>query len=182
MKIIQLNRGYECRVSDEDYDKVKVYRWRVNFSGSGAGPYAVTDISWKDENGKKHRRKLLMHRFLTNAPPTVHVDHEDRDGLNNQRNNMRFSSPLQNLANRFWENLLGYKGVSKSKKKFRARIMLNGERRCLGYYDTPEEAARAYDKALHDAFGVFGWFNFPDEYPRGNSDEHRPVYDDAIPF
>ena len=40
-----------------------------------------------------------------------------------------------------------YRGVDKHAGKWRARINFSGQRKCLGYYSTDEEAARAFDRA-----------------------------------
>lgn len=59
----------------------------------------------------------------------------------------------------------GYKGVNWSGAKTRrwqARIMRNGKRVFLGNFDSPEEAARAYDAAARELFGEFARLNFPD--------------------
>jgi hypothetical protein len=45
-------------------------------------------------------------------------------------------------------NTTGYIGVSKSGERFRARIRINKKQINLGRYDTPKEAAVAYDRAV----------------------------------
>jgi hypothetical protein len=44
-------------------------------------------------------------------------------------------------------NNTGYRGVSKSGERFLARIRINNKQKYLGRYDTPKEAAVAYDRA-----------------------------------
>ena len=46
----------------------------------------------------------------------------------------------------------GYKGVSweKAKRKWRACVRIDGNRKHLGYHDTPEQAHQAYLEAIYD--------------------------------
>jgi len=60
----------------------------------------------------------------------------------------------------------GFKGVSympNQRRKWQVKITRNGNRVFVGNFDTPEEAARAYDKAARELFGEHAWLNFPDE-------------------
>lgn len=42
---------------------------------------------------------VRLHRYLTDAPEDMEVDHTDHDGLNNTRRNLRLVSPEENKAN-----------------------------------------------------------------------------------
>jgi hypothetical protein len=59
----------------------------------------------------------------------------------------------------------GYKGVNWSgsrTRRWQARIMRYGKRVFLGNFDSPEEAARAYDAAARELFGQHARLNFPE--------------------
>jgi hypothetical protein len=67
-------------------------------------------------------------------------------------------------ANRMRPPKSGYKGVSFNKKlgKWKVAIRLVDKRPHLGYFTTPEDAARAYDNAAIAAWGVGNcYLNFP---------------------
>ena len=59
-------------------------------------------------------------------------------------------------------NTTGYKGVSyhKSGKKYEAYIHYEGKKHHLGYFDTAEQAAEAYDKKAKEIDPVHFTLNF----------------------
>ena len=59
-------------------------------------------------------------------------------------------------------NTVGYRGVSKKGKNFRARIEIGGKQKYIGIYDTAKEAAVAYDRAILKANLSTTLLNFPD--------------------
>ncbi len=106
-----------------------------------------------------------MHQaIITNVPDGMDIDHRDRDGLNNQDENLRLCSRSQNKQNqgKYKNNTSGYKGVcwGEKRKKWRAYIFASGKQIYLGFYETPEIAARAYDEAAKKYFGEFAVINF----------------------
>ena len=106
------------------------------------------------------RKVILMHIEIMGEKS---VDHEDGDGLNNVRSNLRLATQSQNMGNqcRRADNTSGYKGVSwdKSREKWEAYITITGRRRRLGRFDDPKEAAEAYDRAAVLHFGRFARTN-----------------------
>jgi hypothetical protein len=66
---------------------------------------------------------------------------------------------------RVHRNMFGYRGVEWNQRsaKFRARIEPHKETRgrWLGFFDTAEEAARAYDDAAREIYGDEAYLNFP---------------------
>jgi len=59
-------------------------------------------------------------------------------------------------------NTVGYRVVSKNRKKFRAMVRLEGKRICIGTYETTKEAAIAYDRAVLKSNRSTTLLNFPD--------------------
>ncbi|MGB3619446.1 MAG: HNH endonuclease [Catalinimonas sp.] len=47
----------------------------------------------------------------------------------------------------------GYRGVHKEHNRYRAVLYDHGQRHDLGYYDSPEQAAEAYNKKSEELFG-----------------------------
>ena len=61
------------------------------------------------------------------------------------------------------DNTVGYRGVSKNGKKYRATIKIAGKgREHIGVYDTPKEAAIAYDRVVLKVNKCTTLLNFPD--------------------
>lgn len=53
-----------------------------------------------------------------------------------------------------------YRGVAQHHKKWRAQIAINGTTRVIGSFDTPEEAAKAYDNQARIVYGQKAKLNF----------------------
>ena len=99
--------------------------------------------------------------YTYQAWPTSTVDHEDTDRSNNRIGNLRLATTSQNSQNskQHSDNSSGFKGVRKYRKRYAARIRVNGENIHLGTFDLPEDAARSYDAAAIKNFGQFAQTN-----------------------
>lgn len=154
MKIIPLSQGLVAQVSDEDYDRLIQLNWYALEARHGFR--AATHINGEN----KH---TYMHQFILDVSSLQRIDHIDGNGLNNQRENLRLCSNSQNIANSGprSNNTSGYKGVyfCKCTNKWRAEIKVDGRKKCLGRYTTPEQAAEAYNKGAIQYFGEFGYQN-----------------------
>jgi hypothetical protein len=149
---LPLAKGRCALVDDDDFAGVNEYQWHITSRGYVAGKVIIDGA----------QKLVYLHRFLLNAPPGQYVDHINGDRLDNQRDNLRLVTRAQNQWNRqVQRNRSGYKGVSfhRRKRKFYARIQANGQRYHLGYFDTAEEAAQAYDDAARRLFGEYARLN-----------------------
>lgn len=57
------------------------------------------------------------------------------------------------------DNRTGYKGVIAQDGRYRAQIAHDGRKVALGMFDTPEDAAHAYDVAARQLYGPDAWTN-----------------------
>jgi hypothetical protein len=102
-----------------------------------------------------------MHRLILDHH-AEHTDHKDGNGLNNQKSNIRPATRAQNGQNRKLQiHSAPFKGVHhfKALGGWTASIRVNKKKKHLGYFDSPELAARAYDAAALKHFGEFARTN-----------------------
>lgn len=154
MREIALTNGGTAIVDDEDFAALAAFRWRRSPNG-----YAVRS-EWS--GGKV--RAILMHRVVADPPDGKEVDHVDGNKLLNTRANLRVCERGQNAANTAGRRRRKspFKGTDyrAAKKRWRASINVKGKNIHLGYFDTAEGAARAYDSAAREHFGEFAHLNF----------------------
>jgi hypothetical protein len=92
--------------------------------------------------------------------------------LNCRRSNLRRATRQQNIWNTEPARKQGtsrYKGVFFCGRtgRFRARIVHNRQRIYLGYFDSEEDAARAYNTKAAELFGEFAYLNPVPEIAEG---------------
>lgn len=160
-KEITLTQGKISIVDDMDFEYLSDYRW---YAGLHHGYWYAQTCS-RGDSGKYIT--VRMHRKILGVGIGVLVDHIDGDGLNNVRSNLRPATRAENSRNsRKQSNSTNdYKGITfdARAKKWQALIRADGKSVSLGYFDTPEDGARAYDAAAKKCFGEFAHVNFPDE-------------------
>jgi hypothetical protein len=162
MKSIPLTQGQTAIVDDADYDWLNQWKWCARRGNKTFYARRAVVVAGKYQ-------EILMHRLLLSAPCGIRVDHKDFNGLHNWRKNIRLATPAQNQFNHPLRstNKSGFVGVcwKTNRSKWYADIRVNGVKRFVGYFLTPEEAARARDKAALQARGEFAFLNFPEVLP-----------------
>ena len=157
---IPLTQGKYAIVDPEDYERLSKYKWHAHKAPHTF--YAVRSLT----NGKKQPRKnAQMHNLIIEVPPGMFIDHINHNGLDNRKANLRPATRTQNIWHRKKfkrPSRSRYKGVdwSKTQKKWRARIRVNGKRIYLGSFKNELQAAKAYDAAAKKYHGEFAVLNF----------------------
>ena len=152
MKLILLSNGEFTKVDDEDFEWLSDYKWMKSNKG-----YVTITIPTS-------RCSKFMHKMIMNTPIGLETDHINQDKLDNRRCNLRICTTRENQANSKIrvDNTSGYRGVNylKKYKKWAANIRINGKKKYIGWFDSAEEAARAYDKFLFALYGNICTLNF----------------------
>jgi hypothetical protein len=159
---IPLNHDKYALIDEEDLPLISGRNWHSHKGGHTW--YAETAMSLP--GGRQQTVK--MHRLILGAPAGVLVDHRDRNGLNNTRENLRLATHHQNACNRKMQinNSSGFYGVSFDPNTglWRAAVYANRHPIHLGSHQTAEEAARVRDAKAREIYSAeFLRLNFPDE-------------------
>lgn len=98
-------------------------------------------------DGKVYRAHRVIWLLVYDKWPEF-IDHIDRDRMNNKISNLRAATRAENNHNQGMreDNYSGYTGVTfhKRDKKHQAHIVSDNKKIHLGYFNTAEEAFRAY--------------------------------------
>lgn len=148
-------------LSAEDWPQVKELKWHRRIQ---RGITYVESTLRRDPITKK-QKTISLHRFLLGVTDrTIFVDHINRNGLDNRRENLRLATRAENNRNsrKRTINPCKYKGVTwrHYNQKFVASITVAGKKKHLGSFKNQEEAAKAYDAAAKQFFGNFARGNF----------------------
>lgn len=146
----------------EDYEKIKIYDWRVLHSKDHP-PTIVASLCKSNEV-----QVLMLSRLICGLTPDdeEQVFHKNRDPFDFRKSNLVTLLPndLKKLRATNKNNTSGYKGVffRKDNGRYRSIIQYNRKRYELGNFKSPEEAAREYDRYARKFYGELAYVNFPE--------------------
>ena len=173
MKLIPLGGKYGigkfALVDDEDYDYLMQWKWQGKKWKNDNTIYAARTVHKSKKFNITKDSWTSIHRTVMKCTPFdgVIIDHKDGNGLNNQKNNLRFCTQTQNQRNRKCKKQKSslYKGVSyrSDNDQWRAYICVDTKTINLGQFKKQEDAAMAYDLAAKKYFGEFANLNFRQE-------------------
>jgi len=143
---IKLTKNKRAKISKKDVHLVVGYKWQYRSSGKTNG-----------KNGYAQNNHFFMHNLIIKSKKDMVVDHINRDGLDNRRENLRLVSRSENAHNVIRKNKNGYRGVNFKKnlkiKPYVAQIKKDHKVIHIGCYRTPKEAGMAYNKKAKELFG-----------------------------
>lgn len=133
----------------------------TRFAGKAAGSIAI--YSGKEYltiriDGVLYLAHRLAWVYVHGVWPTMTIDHQDGNGLNNRIDNLREATQQQQRLNSQFQtnSKSGFKGISPHGNKWRCRIQ-NGSTKMLRAFDDLEEAKAWYaeaQKLIHGEFAV----------------------------
>ena len=143
---ITLQCGLTAIVDEDDWHDLQGNIWTLN------NGYAICN------KGNKFRK---MHHVVTKrvgryVEDGLVVDHINNDKLDNRRSNLRVVTTIVNAHNRKRvDSTKRFRGVYKSRSKWRASITCKGHAHDAGTYDTEEEAASAWNEKAKELYGEY---------------------------
>lgn len=148
---VPIERLRECLSYNPD---TGVITWRVRTGGKRKpGQVAGTLLATGYVLLRIDGCSMLAHRVawaMTHGIWPMHeIDHINRDRSDNRVANLREATRAQNSRNspHRINNRLGVKGVIRKHNRFLAQIYIDGRTRCIGRFDTIEEASACYQAA-----------------------------------
>lgn len=139
---------------------------------------AVFQKTWKKADGGYKTETIYLHKLIAEK---FMLDSRTRDkNLVGARNGNKLDCRLENIIyrsrsvasrKRKTSSKIGYTGVYKENNRYRAVISINRKSVHIGMFDTPEEAAMAYNKKSRELYGDDGKLNVIKSRKGGEDEE-----------
>ena len=162
MKLLPLTKDKFALVDDDDYYWLSQWNW---FAVEIKNTWYARRSKKKGVLRSNEKYEIYLHRIVMRCSDIDFViDHLDKNGLNNQKENLRMCTKSENNkhTSSHKNSSSQYLGVSydKNRNKWSANLMNNGKRILFKRYNTEIEAAKAYDITAKTQFGVYANLNF----------------------
>ncbi|MBX5206705.1 hypothetical protein [Rhizobium sp. NZLR11] len=152
---VNLTKWAVTMVSPQDASLLQEHNWHLVAGSSEIQSYAAS--------AKQGR----LHRKIIGSRSSELVDHENHNGLDNRRPNLRVATPTTNQFNKRKQRgkCSKFKGVRLHSRTiagepyWRAAIGINGKETILGHFRDEVSAAKMYDEAATRLFGEFAATN-----------------------
>lgn len=159
MQTITLNNGKLVKVDSEDFPFLNRFLWYVNTdSKKPNNTRVITNIRGKTLNMHEF---IMDHKSFKQIP--VEVTHKNKDWFDYTKENLLIltRSEMRNFNRKRKDNTSGYKGVwfHCLTGKATAEIQKDGVRYRLGWFETAQEAAQAYNNKALELFGPTAYQN-----------------------
>lgn len=148
--------GYEQVYQISDLGRLRSFKygcWNILNPGVDTSGYRRSCLRLNRKCKRYRVHQLIAMAFLGHKPDgtfKIVVDHYDGDKLNNSLTNIKLITNRENTS-KDKKPKSGYTGVIKTINKikpWRASIQINGKRKHIGNFKTPELAYEAYKKEL----------------------------------
>jgi len=176
-KLFWLERTPDMFVDGDHSARHSCAAWNAKRAGTEA--FTATN-AWGHRRGNLFKQALKAHRVAWAIHygewPTGEIDHANGDPADNRIVNLRIASSQQNKWNRGSRpgSQSRFVGVqSNGCGKWYAQIVLDGQFKYLGTYDTEEEAALARDRVALKHHGEFARLNFPGQLDQVPGEQAR---------
>ena len=156
---ISLPRGQFAIVDAEDYPLLSRHTWFLDETPSNMYAYTYFPTTYGN-------KCITMHHVVLGT--TMKIDHFNNNGLDCRKENLRPCTSQENSwnksKNRTYKGKLPtsrFKGVCRptGSRKWLVAIRKDGKRHHLGFFDSEDDAGRAYNEAARRLFGKFAWLN-----------------------
>lgn len=129
IKGITNNTNAEFYIDKEDYEKIKDICWYESSNGY---------IMHKDSK----KTVIQLHRFITNAPKGMVVDHINHNRKDNRKNNLKICTQQENCLNRKQKA----KGITQIKRNNNTYYVVQLRKKYFGCYKNLDEAKKVKEE------------------------------------